>query len=234
MPLTNADAHHWSPVPEIVNHLAAKYKGKRVLEIGPGASRFPAATHFVDWQDVPGVPAEKVTKMDVGSQYLPFAPVVGGNNKWDFIYCRHVLEDMANPFFLLKEMEDAGHAGYIETPSPLCELTRGVDGNSPQYRGYNHHRWIVWEGDGKLNFIAKFPFVEYLSFADEAVTEQLLRQSSRFWNTSYLWEGEIRFFHLQCPHDFRMPEDYGAMLVKAMVQAKSSTEAFYRTVLNAP
>jgi Methyltransferase domain len=226
MPLTNSDRHHWSPVPEIVNHLAAKYKGKRVLEIGPGHAPFPDATVYLDWQKLPGIPSASFVKWDI-ERGVPYE-----DKSFDFVYARHVLEDMWNPFHLMFEMSRVAKAGYIETPSPPCEMTRGVDGNSPQYRGYNHHRWIVWEGDGKLNFISKFPFVEYLAFADEAVTEQLLRSGPRFWNTSYLWEGEVNFRHLQCPHDFAMPQDYGAMLVKAMVQAKSSIEAFYRTCLN--
>lgn len=229
MPLTQSDNHHWGPVPEIIQNLAQRFRGKGVLEIGPGQTPFPAATTFVDWQPNPAVPKGDLFCLDVGTENLPFP-----DKSFHFCYARHVLEDMANPFHLLSEMSRVAKAGYIETPSPLCELTRGVDGNSPPYRGYNHHRWIVWEGDGKLNFISKFPFVEYLSFADEAVTEQLLRQGPRFWNTSYLWEGDIKVSHLQCPHDFAMPQDYGAMLVKAMVQAKSSTESFYRTVLNVP
>jgi len=234
MPLTNADPHHWSPVPEIVEWLAAKYKGKRVLEIGPGQARFPAATHFVDWQDVPGLPPEQVTKIDVGHQRLPDADYEGYRVGWDFIYCRHVLEDMANPFHLIKEMHLRGAAGYIETPSPVCELARGVDGNSPIYRGYNHHRWIVWDNAGELTFIAKYPIVEYRSFADETLDEQRLRLSARYWNTSYLWECDIKVRHLQCPHDFRMPEDYGATLLAAKAQSKTSIDKFYGIITNEP
>jgi len=231
MPLTNSDLHHWGPVPEIVDWLAAKYKGQKVLEVGPGAARFPAATHFVDWQDVPGVPPEQVTKIDVNLDRLPLPN--GPLSSWDFIYARHVLEDMCNPFLLIERMKRVAKAGYIETPSPLCELTRGVDGGSPMYRGYNHHRWIIWQdSDGKLHFIAKFPLVEYQTFADEAVTDQQLRNSSRYWNTHYFWQDNIDLVHHQCPHDFRMPEDYGSMLVRAKAQSKDSIDTFYRTVLN--
>lgn len=236
MPLTNSDPHHWSPVPEIVEHLAAKYKGKRVLEIGPGHVPFPAATHCVDWQDAaPVLFPMDVRKIDVNRQPLPYADLTFNSyEEWDFVYARHVLEDMWNPFHLIAEMSRVGKAGYIETPSPICELTRGVDGNSPPYCGYNHHRWLVWTGDGELRFISKFPYVEYLNFADNAVREQMLRSSARYWNTYHLWEGEMKVRHLQCPHDFAMPQDYGAMIINAMAQSKQETDTFYRTVLNVP
>lgn len=226
MPLTNADPHHWAPVPEIVNHLAEKYKGKRVLEIGPGDARFPAATHFVDFRDLPGIPPEQLVKLDVNREHFP----VSWCGYFDFVYCRHLVEDMWNPFWLLGQMSYVGKAGYIETPSPLCEFTRGVDGKSPAYRGYNHHRWFIWDHDDRLNFITKFPLVEYLSFADESVTEQLLRSSPRYWNTYFLWEGDIKFSHLQCHLDFGMPQDYGAMLVKAQIQSKASIDTFWKAL----
>src|SRR5882672_7429871 len=242
MPITNADPHHWFPAPEIVEWLAAKYKGKRVLEIGPGQARFPAATYFVDLSSVPEIPPEQMTKIDVGRDSLPFSDLKFWASdvascfaeKWDFCYARHVLEDMANPFHLIAEMSRVAKAGYIETPSPICELARGVDAGSPLYRGYNHHRWIVWDNDGELTFIAKYPIVEYRSFADETLDEQRLRLSARYWNTSYLWECDIKVRHLQCPHDFRMPEDYGATLLAAKAQSKTSIDKFYGIITNEP
>jgi hypothetical protein len=229
MPLTNADRHYWSPVPEVVDWLAAKYQGKRVLEIGPGHTPFPAATHFVDWQEIPGVPLERTFRLDVGREPLPtlgpWDPEVIA--KWDFVYARHVLEDMANPFHLISEMSRVAKAGYIETPSPICELARGVDGSSPVWRGYNHHRWLVWDNGDALTFVAKFPLVEYTASADEGLCDQMLRGGPRYWNTYFLWEDDIKVSHLQSPHDFVMPQDYGATLLLAKGQSKASTDKFF-------
>ena len=140
---------------------------------------------------------------------------------------------MQNPFHLISEMSRVAKAGYIETPSPICELARGVDGGSPMYRGYNHHRWIVWDNDGELTFVTKFPLVEYHSYADETPCEQMLRAGPRHWNTHYLWEGDIKFRHLQCPHDFVMPDQYGATLLLAKAQSKAATDKFFGTFKNA-
>jgi SAM-dependent methyltransferase len=156
MKLTDADKKHWAPNPEIVNQLAERAKGKSVLEIGPGHVPFPVATEFVDWdvkRDLPG----KVHKVDLNSEPLPFK-----DKAFDFIYCRHVLEDMFNPFPLIKEMSRVGKSGYIETPSPFAEMGRGVDGGSPEFRGYHHHRWVIWKEADTLHFVTKYPMVEYL------------------------------------------------------------------------
>lgn len=229
MPLTNADPHYWAPQSEIVNRLAQKYDGKRILEVGPGQAPFPAATDFVDWQDAPPhVPKERFSRHDV-SKGLPWA-----SGEFDFCYCRHVLEDMANPFHLMNEMSRVAKAGYIETPSPVCELTRGVDGGSPAWRGYNHHRWLIWEEQGELRFLTKFPIVEHLPFNGEPLWERALRSTPRAWNTSFLWEGEIKSRHLQCPHDFAMPQDYPALLEHAAAASVLATDRFWRNMSNGP
>jgi hypothetical protein len=43
----------------------------------------------------------------------------------------HMLEDMYNPFPICAEMSRVAKAGYVETPSPVAELCRGVDGDKP-------------------------------------------------------------------------------------------------------
>jgi hypothetical protein len=65
------------------------------------------------------------------------------------------MEDMGNPFLLIKEMERVAKAGYIETPSPIAEMGRGVDGSSPPFRGYHHHRFVVWVHEGELRFVVQ-------------------------------------------------------------------------------
>lgn len=48
-------------------------------------------------------------------------------------------------------------------PSPLVELTKGVDGNirfSNHYIGYVHHRYIVWS-DLEENTIYFFPNMDF-------------------------------------------------------------------------
>lgn len=222
MTLTVADAHHWHPVPQVIKHLSDSIPdGATVLEIGPGHLPFPRATAFVDFADVPAYAKRPVYKLDVTSERLPF-----DDKSFDFIYCRHVLEDSWNPFALCAEMSRVGKRGYIETPSPLAELCRGVDGNAPVYRGYHHHRFIIWSDGGQLKFVSKYPLVEYLQAPDDRLAF-LLRGGPKFWNTYFSWEGSIDARHVQSPADFNVGVNYATVLNAALSEAQKSTDKFW-------
>jgi len=224
--LTSSDTKHWAPVPAVVDHVASMIpEGSRVLEIGPGQVPFRRATHFVDYVQRGDLP---ITICDVANYPLPFL-----DKDFDFIYCRHVLEDMFNPFALVKEMARVGKAGYIETPSPVAELCRGIDGGCPPYRGYHHHRFIVWVQDGELRFVSKYPMVEYLRI-DEDQTAALLREGSTYWNTHYLWSNVINAKHIQNDIDFDMPQHYQHVLSSAWHKSIASNLAFHAQMKDAP
>lgn len=213
--LTQSDVKHWAPIPQVVDYVASLIpEGARVLEVGPGHMPFRRATHFVDYVQRGSLP---ITICDVANDPLPFA-----DKSFEFVYCRHVIEDMYNPFPLIREMSRVGKAGYIETPSPIAELCRGVDGGSPPYRGYHHHRFIVWVQDGQLRLVSKYPMVEYLSFDDDGLTRDL-RASPVYWNTVYLWRNVINLKHLQNDLDFDLPQDYGHVLKTAV------SRSYYRS-----
>lgn len=222
MTLTASDPHHWAPIPHVVAWLADRLPdGAKVLEIGPGHARFPRAETFVDFVDLPGIPPDRMVKCDLANEPLPFA-----DKSYDFVYCRHMLEDMYNPFAVCAEMERVGKAGYIETPSPIAELCRGVDGNAPPYRGYHHHRFIAWAQAGELRFLSKYPLVEYLQF-DDAGLAKLLRSDPKYWNTYHLWTDRINVKHRQSPLDFDIPSDYRPLLCGAIAQSRASGDAFF-------
>jgi len=193
-------------------------KDARVLEVGPGHAPFKRADVYVDFVDVPGV--DNLIKVDLGTQPLPFA-----DKEFDFVFCRHTLEDMYNPFLLIKEMSRVGNAGYIECPSPIAELGRGVDGGSPPFYGYHHHRWIVWIVGQELRFISKYPFVEYLRFDSERIDGLLGKE--KYWNSYYLWDNEINLVHRQSPLDFNIPRDYALILNEALERSRESTDIFW-------
>jgi hypothetical protein len=127
---------YWSPIYSIRQELCNKYQGKTVLEIGPGVIPFEVATHFVDCTE-----NKEYEKIDIDKDQLPYSDC-----DFDFLYARHVVEDIQNPGFAFKEMIRVAKSGYIETPSPLVECTKNVDGKGLcyLYRGYIHHRYIVW------------------------------------------------------------------------------------------
>jgi SAM-dependent methyltransferase len=161
--------------------------GAKVLEIGPGFKPFSKATHFCGWTKEEQGRLKNYKIADASSQMLPYK-----NKEFDFVYCRHVIEDLWNPINALKEISRIAHEGYIETPSALCEMSKDVDGgtNVP-YRGYNHHRYIVWNDSNVLNILPKFPMVEHITFKEEELQELLLNPFN--WCTFYHFKGEVKY-----------------------------------------
>ena len=227
--LTVSDKHHWHPVPQVVTWLAERIApDAKVLEIGPGNLPFPRANEFVDFvelgPDARAYAQGPVHKIDAACSYLPFP-----DKSFDFVYARHVLEDMWNPFALCAEMSRVGKAGYIETPSPITELCRGVDGSAPPYRGYHHHRFFVWNYRNELRLVSKYTIVEYLMF-DEAQLVALLRAGPKYWNTYHLWEGEINVQHRQSPLHYDITRDYVTLLNDAVRNAVMMADEFWTRI----
>jgi len=161
--------------------------GAKVLEIGPGFEPFSKATDFCGWtmEEKGRLPNYKTA--DVSTEMLPYK-----NKEFDFVYCRHVIEDLWNPVNALKEISRIAKAGYIETPSALCEMTKDVDGgvNIP-WRGYNHHRYIVWSDNGNLHILPKFPIIEHIKFEEDKL--QKLLEHPFLWCTFFYFENEINY-----------------------------------------
>lgn len=223
--LTDSDQKWWAPDSDVVKWLVrCLWDGAKVLEIGPGHVPFLLARTFVDQRELPNLPGH-LHKIDIAKDRLPF-----DDKSFDFVYCRHVLEDMYNPFLICEEMSRVARAGYVETPSPLAEFTRGVDGGSPQWRGYHHHRFMIWENRGDLCFVSKFPVIECIQGDDEQEERAIgvLRASPPHWNTYYLWSNEIKVRHLQCPGDFDIVSEYPRVVLDAMKESMASTFDFYR------
>jgi hypothetical protein len=87
-------------------------------------------------------------QMDICKTPWPFKDAM-----FDYVVCSHTLEDVRDPIGICLEMMRIGKAGYIETPPAAIELTRGVQ--SPDWCGWQHHRWMVEPWDRGLVFFAK-------------------------------------------------------------------------------
>ena len=120
-----------------------------VIDIGPFETR--------NWyrtlgQEIAG--AERVTaatwvRMDICSATpWPFA-----DDTFDYVICSQTLEDVRDPIRVCAEIARVGKRGYVATPGPAIELTRGID--SPHWCGWLHHRWIVEPTASGLSFLAK-------------------------------------------------------------------------------
>jgi len=223
MPLTESDKKFWFPVQHVMDYLTKEVikPSDRVLDVGPGHAPLPRADVSVDFVDVPGV--KNLVKCDLATEPLPLK-----DKEFDFVYARHILEDMYNPFHLIGEMSRVGKRGYVEVPSPLAEIGRGVDGGSPPFRGYHHHRWLGWVFGKEFRLITKYAFIEYLRF-DEASIEQRLK-TERYWNTYYLWTDQITVNHIQAPLNFEIPRDYSTVLAKAVDASCEATDIFFADI----
>ena len=222
------DPHYWPQDLNVTNWLCEEvvHPGMRVLEIGADRVVFPRTTDVADCREVKLPDNVRLSLCNVTRERLPYP-----DKAFDFCFCRHTIEDLCNPELVLSEMSRVAKAGYIETPSPVAELCRGVDGpktdgTSTDFRGYHHHHFIVWEHDGVLYLLTKFPLVEHLILAETALVG-ILRTSSAHWNTYYLWKDEIKFRHLQSTVDYKVTTEYVKLLNAALSQSLNSVNKFW-------
>ncbi len=209
--------------------LARLPAGARVLEIGPGDQPFPAATHLVDRKRWAALADERsFAAVDVEIEPLPFP-----DGHFDLVYCRHVVEDLHRPFLLLREMQRVARTGYVETPSPLTECTRGVDADGQAaWRGYHHHHWLVWAHAGRLKLLRKTIQLEHLELSRPIAP--LLAQSPGLLNTYFYWDAPFvaedatidRIPDIDDIDVPQLPADYGERVVRALIESQASINAF--------
>lgn len=202
---------HWKLIPEVLESVTALCESlnpKLVLDIGGGdrGVRFGPAHHTVGW--------EGDIKLDLSCDRLPFE-----DGSVNFVYCRHTIEDLAQPKHLLSEIKRIALNGYIETPSPMAELTRGVDAYGT-HLGYLHHRWVCWTEQERLMVLAKYPIIERLPVPDS--WERLSEPHN--WNTYHVFRGGLEFEVLEhgagfdlAKYDERdLPVEYLQLLERAV------------------
>lgn len=224
---TDADAKPWAPIASVMAFIKTVGSGDKVLDVGAGRTPFVNATHTVDL-----VPKRRENVQSVALNFrhsvLPFE-----DKFFDFVFCRHTAEDMDDPLRMLQELSRVGKRGYVETPSPLSEVCRGIDGGSPPWRGYNHHRHLIWEKDKTLYILPKLVPIEHMVLDDEK-NVALLQAFPALANTYLLWEGsfEIRFVwdEILLNYENRLPGKSYAQAVQSAIEdgIASSTEFLSR------
>ena len=196
---------HWQPVPQVMQYICDSLsrsqsiltKAQKVLDVGPGLTPFPAATHFVDKYRgdhfVEELPDSNFTIHDMtATEASPFS-----DKFFDFVFCRHMLEDVAEPMRVCREISRIGMAGYCETPSPLAELSRDVDCDSPSiFRGYLHHRYVIWKENDTLVFLPKLPIIELFKIEKIDRDYRPLLADNFNWNSYFFWKGEIKCLYV--------------------------------------
>jgi FkbM family methyltransferase len=127
-----------------------------------------------------------IFKMNINDPYAweEINNYVKNNGKFDFSICTHTLEDISNPKFVCKKLEEISKAGYIAVPSKYIELARFED-EQYKYRGYIHHRWIFSIENNKFIGYPKIPLLEHDTIYDSIASTNIeTRDLSFYWQNS--------------------------------------------------
>jgi predicted O-methyltransferase YrrM len=163
---------YWYRNEEINKYLLIKTKNlKNVVDIGSGKLSFENATITIDMN------LDSSHKINVETEELP-------HQHYDFIYSRHLLEDLQYPELVLSEIKKKGRAGYIETPSPFAECCRAIDFDS-DYNLYRHHHSILWTENNTLMVLPKIS--DFLKDIDQTSIRKFL-ENPIAWNNYHLFE----------------------------------------------
>lgn len=187
-----------------------------VIDVGGGMAAFPRANWIIDAlpykergrlrnsSDEQNLPEDRFNA-DTWIQFdlCSREPWPFEDNQFDFAVCSHVLEDVRDPIWVCSEISRIARAGYVETPSRVVEQSKGIE--HPRLAGYHHHRWLVSNRDGMLEFRQK-PHLLH-------VTPGAIVAKTGFWRTInpqheinvLYWEDE-----LQCKEMLEFDE--GAMI----------------------
>jgi len=159
------------------------------------------------------------------------------DNEFDFGFCRHTLEDIQNPQNAFREIIRICKSGYIETPSPIVEITKlffkREDTSDMMFsknkvnRGFIHHRYFVWTdiSTNTLYFLPKYPCIETMDFSNEGMIKikKILNDYSVYWNNYYFFTSEDE----NPPNIFVYRND-----INFSIQSKDDSENEYLTLLN--
>lgn len=203
-----------------------------IIDVGCGTDHFPKATHLLDISTRPN--EDKVIfSIDLDFDKIPYT-----DSFFNFAHCRHTLEDIQNPSNAFNEIVRVASQGYIETPSPLVEIMKGVDGKmyNFDYSGYCHHRYIVWS-DLKTNtlyFLPKYPLVEYIHVGDDLFKKfvYMLNHYSVYWNNYYVWNPDIppKIFIYRNGVNMDIIDDYHRIISNAIEKSIEYTNNFIQTL----
>lgn len=165
-----------------------------VLDVGSGNSPHPRADVLCD--RYPGN-----TRHRHGARLVQDRAFVCGDicalpfetGAYDFVVARHVLEHLepAQIPLAVAELTRVARAGYIETPSPICEMLMP----DPE------HKCFVEVSDGTLTFIPKqqiFPFPPVARALLEwrknnPAWQQFIENNAPLLVTTFRWEGSVHY-----------------------------------------
>lgn len=135
-----------------------------ILDVGSGAFPNPAADVLVDSElednrHRHGLPVRVDRPFVVARvEALPFA-----DKSFAFVIASHIAEHVDDPQGLCRELDRVGRRGYVETPSPLCDILLHEDYHIWRVRS-RRNRLIFTQKAGRHPFTALFADAFYRVF----------------------------------------------------------------------
>lgn len=231
--------HYWGPnstVIKMIENHCTKNCHSKVLEIGPGGVPFKFASNFIGCNET----ITNYLDIDIDTTKIPH-----NDDYFDFTYCRHVMEDIQNPDFALREIfRVSKFGGYIETPSPLIEVTKNVDAPtySDVYCGYMHHRYIVWSNIQKneIYFLPKYSSIldNFIKYTDTTTRYMcnLINNYPVYWNNYFLYDSKNKPTIIMYKNgvNFRLissdqEDEYAKLVTRAINESVQNTDYFIQT-----
>ena len=154
----------------------------------------------------------------------------------DFVYVRHALENVESPQVVFEILTNLSQSGYIETTSPLVELSKSIETSiADTHRGMYLTRYIFWteKEDNSLHILPKYGVFDYFNVDPnfENNIRNVLLDSPVYWNNYYYWnpENPPKVVYHSYGVDFDW-ETYGAMIGRAIHHNMEHTNNFMEKV----
>lgn len=172
----------------VPNLIQKKLNNLKIIDIGGTMNGW--SHNFVDYMVDINEPDDKSINIFVGNiceteVWDKIINYVKLNGKFDYSICSHTLEDISNPLFVTKKIEEISNSGIIMVPSKYYEMCRH-EGN---YRGWIHHRYIFNIENDKLVGYPKLNFLDYISEYDNLCD----KSTHDNYQIVYEWENKINF-----------------------------------------
>ena len=200
---------------------------KTIIDIGGGTTyRFPFTTHTIDcYEEL----SKNIYNVDIDFDRYPFI-----DKQFYFSFCRHTLEDIQNPNNAFNEIIRTSERGYIETPSPMVEISKNVVNVINNMSGYIHHRYIVWseKETNTLYFLPKYPVLEYIIFKNTKKFNYVLNNYPIYWNNYYIWDdvNKPNIFVYRHGINFTIDDDYINILNRAIYKSFEYTNILSKII----
>lgn len=231
---------------------------KKILEVGPGGidRNFEPATHVVDfdplqYNDVVSYRTEEpAADGSISAPRVAYNvdidedPVPASDDSFDFVYCRHVLEDLHSPVIAFREITRLSRRGYIETPSPMLESVYMVYSKNPYPgRGFIHHRYLIWteHSTNTLMVLPKYPILDFMAIPRESETSyaSAIMQDLIFMNTYYTWDKDdpnkqpaVKVLKHAVDYNLIDTSSYWSHIFSGSEASVNSTQIFFEEFIN--